>query len=204
LNKKKESITVLRLIKQKFNPLYAGVDEVGRGCLAGKVTVCALILKNNSLNDILNDSKKLSKKQRDILYPKIIEIADYRIVSLDVQEIDRLNILQATLKAMALALDALKPIGAYIDGNKTPKTQIPCEAIIGGDGLVPQISAASIIAKVTRDNDMIELAKHYPEYGFDNHKGYGTKEHLAAIEKYGITPHHRLSFAPIRQACLAF
>ncbi len=191
-------------MKQKFNPLYAGVDEVGRGCLAGKVTVCALILRNDSLNDVLNDSKKLSKKQRDVLYPKILEIADYRIVSLDVQEIDSLNILQATLKAMSLALDALNPIGAYIDGNKTPKTLIPCEAIIGGDGLVPQISAASIIAKVTRDNDMIQLAKEYPEYGFANHKGYGTKEHLAAIAKYGITPHHRLSFAPVRQASLAF
>ena len=184
---------------QKYNSFYAGVDDVGRGCLAGVVTVCALILKDNSLNHLLNDSKKLSKKQREFLYPQILALSDYRIVSLDVHEIDTLNILQATLKAMKLALEALNPVGAYIDGNKSPLTDIPCQAIIGGDGIVPQISAASIIAKVTRDNYMQELGREYPEYGFENHKGYGTKQHLVAIEKYGITPHHRLSFAPVRQ-----
>ena len=189
---------------EQYNPLYAGVDEVGRGCLAGVVTVCALILKNNSLNHLLNDSKKLSKKQREFLYPQILEIADYKIVSLDVPEIDTLNILQATLKAMTLALEALNPISAYIDGNKIPKTHIPCQAIIKGDGKVPQISAASIIAKVTRDNYMNELSQEYPQYGFETHKGYGTKQHLAAIEKYGITPHHRLSFSPVRQMSLVF
>lgn len=189
---------------EKYNPLYAGVDEVGRGCLAGVVTVCALILKDNSLNHLLNDSKKLSQKQREFLYPKIIEISNYKIVSLDVHEIDMLNILQATLKAMRLALESLNPVSAYIDGNKIPKTHIPCEAIIGGDGIVPQISAASIIAKVTRDNYMNALSLEYPEYGFNNHKGYGTKQHLAAIEKYGITPHHRRSFSPVRQTSLVF
>lgn len=189
---------------EKFNPLYAGVDEVGRGCLAGVVTVCALTLKDNSLNDFLNDSKKLSIKQREFLYPQIIAISDYKIISLDVPEIDKLNILQATLKAMKLALEALNPQQAYIDGNKIPHTHIKCQAIIGGDGLVPQISAASIIAKVTRDNYMKELSKHYPEYGFDRHKGYGTKEHLLAIQKYGVTPHHRKSFAPVKAVQLCF
>jgi ribonuclease HII len=187
---------------EKYNPLYAGVDEVGRGCLAGVVTVCALVLKNDSLNYLLNDSKKLSQKQREFLYPQILEISDYKIVSLDVPEIDTLNILQATLKAMTCALESLNPLRAYIDGNKVPKTHIPCEAIIGGDGIVPQISAASIIAKVTRDKYMNELSREYPQYGFENHKGYGTKQHLEAIEKYGITPHHRRSFSPIRQMSL--
>jgi ribonuclease HII len=181
-----------------FNLAYAGVDEVGRGCLAGVVTACALVLKNDTLNNDLNDSKKLSEKKRNFLYPQILEISDYHLVHIDVDEIDTLNILQATLKAMRLALEVLNPVAAYIDGNKTPNTQIPCTAIIGGDGLVPQISAASIIAKVTRDQYMQDLALEYPEYGFENHKGYGTKQHLAAITKYGITPHHRKSFAPIR------
>jgi ribonuclease HII len=192
----------MNIEKNHFNPLFAGVDEVGRGCLAGNVTVCALILKNDSLNHLLNDSKKLSQKNREFLYPQIIAISDYRIVSLGVDDIDTLNILGATLKAMKLALEALDPVGAYIDGNKNPTTHIPCQAIIGGDGIVPQISAASIIAKVTRDNNMIQLAQEYPEYGFDTHKGYGTKQHLAAITNHGITPHHRLSFSPVRQMSL--
>jgi ribonuclease HII len=182
-----------------YNPLFAGVDEVGRGCLAGNVTVCALILRNDSLNHLLNDSKKISQKQREFLYPQILAISDYHIVSLGVDDIDTLNILGATLKAMKLALEALNPVEAYIDGNKTPVTHIPCHAVIGGDGLVPQISAASIIAKVTRDAMMQDLHKEYPDYGFDKHKGYGTKLHLTALAQYGITPHHRKSFAPVRQ-----
>jgi ribonuclease HII len=185
-----------------YNPVFAGIDEVGRGCLAGVVTACALILKNDSLNHLLNDSKKLSEKKREFLYPQIINISDFKIIHIDVIQIDTLNILQATLKAMKLALEALNPVGAYIDGNKIPVTNIPCKAIIGGDGIVSQISAASIIAKVTRDNYMKELAKDYPEYGFEQHKGYGTKQHLAAINKYGITPHHRKSFAPVKQLSL--
>ena len=192
----------MNIQKNQFSPFFAGVDEVGRGCLAGNVTVCALILKDNSLNHLLNDSKKLSQKRREFLYPQIMAISDYRIISLGIDDIDTLNILGATLKAMKLALEALNPVGAYIDGNKIPITHIPCQAIIGGDGIVPQISAASIIAKVTRDNDMIQLSKKYPQYGFDTHKGYGTKQHLAAIQDYGITPHHRLSFSPVRQMSL--
>lgn len=187
-----------------YNFSFAGVDEVGRGCLAGGVTVCALQLKSDSLNDVLQDSKKLSVKKRLELYPKILEISEYRLVTLDPSEIDRLNILGATLMAMKLAVEALNPVGAYIDGNKVPDTIIPSKAIIGGDGIVPQISAASIIAKVTRDQDMIKLAHEYPEFGFEKHKGYGTQQHLEAIAKYGITPYHRKSFAPIKQMELFF
>jgi ribonuclease HII len=185
-----------------YDPVFAGIDEVGRGCLAGVVTACALYLKERSLNHLLNDSKKLSEKQRILLYPQIVHIAEFKIIHIEVAEIDAINILQATLKAMKLALEALNPVGAYVDGNKIPLTHIPCQAIIGGDGIVPQISAASIIAKVTRDNYMKQLATEYPEYGFEQHKGYGTKQHLAAIDKYGITPHHRKSFAPIKQLSL--
>ena len=181
---------------------YAGVDEVGRGCLAGPVTVCALRLNNTSLNHVLMDSKKLSGLKREMLYSKIVEIAEFSIVSLDAAYIDRVNIFQATMQAMREALEKLKPDGAYIDGNKIPNTYISCQAIVGGDGIVPQISAASIIAKVTRDRYMTQLAQEYPEYGFEEHKGYGTKKHLEAIKDYGITSYHRKSFSPIRNYLL--
>lgn len=177
----------------------AGVDEVGRGCWAGSVMVCALILKNDSLNDELKDSKALSQKKREYLFDKIIEIADYKIISYDAPMIDRVNILQATLLGMADALKQLNPDYALIDGHIKPKTDIPCQAIIRGDGLIPVISAASIIAKVTRDAYMRDMSKIYPEYGFENHKGYGTKQHLLALEQYGVTPIHRLSFAPVKK-----
>ena len=181
-----------------YNPQYAGTDEVGRGCLAGPVTVCSLILKSDSLNDRLNDSKKLSAKQRDQLFDDIIQISDYKIISYNIDVIDDLNILWATMKGMKETLESLNPIGAYIDGNRCPETHIPCEAIIQGDGKVPAISAASIIAKVTRDRMMNDYAQQYPEYGFEKNKGYGTKQHLEALKKYGITPIHRKSFAPVR------
>lgn len=192
------------MINNLYHLNYAGVDEVGRGCLAGPVTVCSLILKNDSLNHLLNDSKKLSEKKRDYLFHLISDISEYKIISIEVDQIDAINILQATLLGMRTTLETLNPIGAYIDGNQLPATTIPCETIIGGDGIVPQISAASIIAKVTRDRYMKKLAEEYPQYGFESHKGYGTKQHLDAIEKYGITPHHRKSFSPVRQMCLVF
>ena len=161
------------------------------------VTVCALRLHSTKLDDVLCDSKKLTPQKRESLYEQIIQIADYEIVSLPRDVIDDINILKATLLAMKQALEILNPVGAVIDGNKVPDTHIPCEAIIGGDGRVAAISAASIIAKVTRDRYMVKLGSLYPEYGFESHKGYGTKQHLDALQKYGITPEHRLSFAPV-------
>lgn len=188
--------------KQKiiYPPEIAGVDEVGRGCLAGPVTVCALRLNSTKLDDVLCDSKTLSPQKRESLYEQIIHIADYEIVSLPREVIDNINILQATLLAMKQALEILNPVGAVIDGNKIPNTHIPCEAIIGGDGLIAAISAASIIAKVTRDRYMIKLSALYPNYGFESHKGYGTAQHLKALAQYGITSEHRLSFAPVAHA----
>lgn len=176
----------------------AGVDEVGRGCLAGPVTICSLRLRDDSLNHLLRDSKKLSEKKREMLFEKIIEISDYRMISYPIEIIDKINILQATLLGMKETLEDLNPAYAFIDGNMIPNTHIPCEAIIKGDDLVPAISAASIIAKVTRDNYMKSLDNEYPKYGFGIHKGYGTKAHLEAVKKYGVTPFHRKTFAPIR------
>lgn len=184
--------------------LICGVDEAGRGPLAGSVVAAAVILDPNRQINGLNDSKKLSEKKRDLLYPLIIENAiAYAIAEASVEEIDRLNILQASLLAMSRAVAKLNPMAnkALIDGNKIPpQLIIPAEAIIGGDGLIAEISAASILAKVTRDKQLYELDKLYPEYGFAKHKGYGTKLHLEALAKYGaITGIHRTSFAPIKQ-----
>ena len=186
--------------------IICGVDEAGRGPLAGNVVAAAVVL--DPLKPIigLNDSKKLSEKKREALFIEIIENASaYAIAEASVEEIDSLNILQASLLAMgrAIAKLSITPTKALIDGNKIPKTQIPCEAIIGGDGLIAEISAASILAKVTRDQQLFELDKLYPEYGFASHKGYGTKEHLEAIAKYGpIKGIHRSSFTPIKQLSL--
>lgn len=182
--------------------IICGVDEAGRGPLAGSVVAAAVILNPVSSISGLNDSKKLSEKKREYLFQQIIQHAtSYAIAEADVEEIDSLNILQASLLAMTRAIGKLtiKPDKALIDGNKIPKSDIYCEAIIGGDALIAEISAASILAKVTRDRQLIELDRQYPEYGFARHKGYGTREHLVAIEKYGPIPGiHRTSFAPIR------
>ncbi|MEM6603623.1 MAG: ribonuclease HII [Pseudomonadota bacterium] len=182
-----------------FNKNYAGVDEVGRGCLAGPVTICALVLESDCLNDELTDSKKLSPARREELASQIKTISRYEIISFSSEEIDRYNILRATLMAMTEALNRLKPERAYIDGNKCPHSIVPCEAIIKGDNFVPAISAASILAKVTRDRHMVTLSQKYPAYGFEKHKGYGTQYHLKALAENGITPEHRLSFAPVRK-----
>lgn len=182
--------------------LICGVDEAGRGPLAGNVVAAAVILDPNKLILGLNDSKKLSEKKRNELYQEIITHAlDFAIAEASVAEIDQLNILQASLLAMQRAVNQLKkPSKALIDGNKIPKLSIPAEAIIGGDAIVPEISAASILAKVTRDRQLIILDKLYPEYGFAKHKGYGTKLHMSALAKYGPIPGiHRISFAPVRQ-----
>lgn len=184
--------------------LICGVDEAGRGPLAGNVVAAAVILDPSRPILGLNDSKKLSEKKRDALYQEIIEKAlAYSIAEASVAEIDSLNILQASLLAMRRAIQQLQPQAgkALIDGNKIPQQLIiPAEAIIGGDGLIAEISAASILAKVTRDQQLYELDLLYPEYGFAKHKGYGTKLHLEALAKYGSIPGiHRTSFAPIKQ-----
>ncbi|WP_266159994.1 ribonuclease HII [Dyella silvatica] len=181
----------------------AGVDEAGRGPLAGPLTVAAVIL--DPLRPIagLNDSKKLSEKKREALYPQIIERAlAYCIVVVAPEEIDQLNIFQATMTGMSRAVAGLTPSArtALIDGNKLPK-DLPCpgQAIVGGDALEPAISAASILAKVTRDRLMVALEQTHPGYGFAIHKGYPTPAHLCALKQLGPCPEHRRSFAPVRQ-----
>ena len=179
----------------------AGVDEVGRGPLAGSVVAAAVILPPDFPDIGLRDSKKLSAKKRDHLYDIIMMKATaVSVGQASVAEIDQLNILHASMLAMRRAIMTLTvtPQLVLVDGNRLPKMPYPGQAIIGGDDTVAQISAASIIAKVTRDRAMIELDKQYPLYGFAQHKGYGTKQHLAALKAHGITPEHRLSFAPVK------
>ncbi len=190
------------MINQQGTVFVAGVDEAGRGPLAGPVMAAAVIL--DPLNPIegLRDSKLLTEKKREALFILIQERAlAFGIASADVGEIDQLNILQASLLAMQRAVLALKisPTLALIDGNKAPKLSCETRTIVQGDLLEPAISAASILAKVTRDNVMRMLDNKYPQYGFAKHKGYGTKEHLLAMEQHGITPIHRRSFEPVRR-----
>ncbi len=182
--------------------LVAGVDEAGRGPLAGPLAVAAVILDPVQPIIGLNDSKKLSEKRREMLYPQIIERAlAYCIVLIEPDEIDRLNIFQATMAGMSRAVAGLAPaaIEALIDGNKLPQ-DLPCRgrAIIGGDALEPAISAASILAKVARDRLMVKLDMIHPGYGFAVHKGYPTAAHFAALKRLGPCPQHRCSFAPVR------
>ena len=186
--------------------LVAGVDEAGRGPLAGPVVVAAVILDPVRPIEGLNDSKKLTEKQREALYPLIVERAvAHRIEFVDREEIDALNILQATLAGMRRALCGLSPAARFarIDGNRLPK-DLPCpaEALVGGDGLDPAIMAASILAKVARDRAMVALHAQYPHYGFDRHKGYPSPLHLAALREHGPCPQHRRSFGPVRQSLL--
>lgn len=182
--------------------LIAGVDEAGRGPLAGPVSVAAVILDPARPISGLNDSKKLSEAKREALYPLIVERAlAWRIEFVEADEIDRLNILQATLVGMHRAVSALQPAAVFarIDGNKVPKNMpCPAEALVGGDALEPAIMAASILAKVARDRLMRELHAQWPQYGFDRHMGYPTPEHLAALRAHGPCPLHRRSFAPVR------
>jgi ribonuclease HII len=181
----------------------AGVDEAGRGPLAGPVAVAAVILDPSKPRIRgLDDSKKLTHAKREALYEKIVERAlSYSIVMVMSDEIDRINIFQATMTGMCRALAGLTPNAheAWIDGNALPR-DLPCagRAIIGGDALEPAISAASILAKVTRDRWMVELDRQHPGYGFAEHKGYGTPAHLAALQRLGPCPHHRRSFAPVK------
>lgn len=182
--------------------LECGVDEAGRGPLAGNVYAAAVILDINNPIIGLADSKKLSEKKRESLFAEITAKAlSYSIAVASIAEIDSLNILQATMLAMQRAVSGLHltPTVALIDGNRAPKIGLQCQTIIGGDAIVPAISAASILAKVARDREMLEMDKLYPEYCFKKHKGYGTKEHLLALEKYGPCLIHRKSFAPINK-----
>ncbi|SDX02635.1 RNase HII [Lysobacter enzymogenes] len=182
--------------------LIAGVDEAGRGPLAGPVAVAAVILHPRRRIDGLDDSKKLTETKREALFPLIQERAlAWRIEFVEVEEIDRINIFQATMAGMRRALLALAPQAdlARVDGNHLPKG-LPCpgEALIGGDALEPSIMAASILAKVARDRLMLQLHDTWPQYGFDRHKGYSTAAHLAALRAHGPCPQHRRSFAPVR------
>lgn len=177
--------------------LICGVDEAGRGPLAGPVCAAAVILPYNIDIPGLNDSKKLSDKKRRELFPILCEKAvAYAIAFAQHKEIDEINILQATFLAMERAINGLnmKPDFVLIDGNRTKDFGIPAETVIGGDGKSASIAAASILAKVTRDNYMMEMAEIYPNYGFEIHKGYGTKAHYASIIENGPSPIHRISF----------
>jgi len=184
--------------------LVAGVDEAGRGPLAGPVCVAAVILDPARAIDGLNDSKQLSEKRREALYPLIIERAlAWRIEFVEADEIDALNILQATMTGMRRALAALTPQAghALIDGNRVPDALCcAATAIVGGDASEPSIMAASILAKVARDARMRDLHAHYPQYGFDRHKGYPSALHREALQRHGPCPQHRRSFAPVRAA----
>ena len=177
--------------------LLCGVDEAGRGPLAGPVCAAAVMLPQNCLIEGLNDSKKLSEKKRDALYDEILNRAvSYGIAFATVEEIEEHNILGATFLAMNRAIARLdpKPELALIDGNRCTGIQIPSRCIVGGDGKCADIAAASVLAKVTRDRYMLQMAEQYPEYGFEKHKGYGTKAHYAAIREHGPSPIHRPSF----------
>ena len=183
--------------------IVCGVDEAGRGPLAGPVVAAAVILDPKRRIRGLDDSKALSAKKREALYEKIVERSlSYCVASASVEEIDRLNILHATMLAMKRAVEGLSltPTLARIDGNRCPELSVRSEAVIGGDALVPAISAASILAKVTRDRMLLELHARFPAYGFDAHAGYGTPQHLAALAEHGPCEHHRRSFAPVRAA----
>jgi len=183
--------------------LVAGVDEAGRGPLAGSVVAAAVILDPSKPIEGLNDSKKLSEKNRRRLFWEIQTNAlSWSIAEASVAEIDKLNILQASMLAMKRAVESLSelPELVLVDGNRNPEVQIECRAIVGGDALEPAISAASILAKVFRDQQMLEFHQQYPQYGFDRHKGYPTKLHMEKLRVHGPTEIHRRSFAPVQQA----
>jgi ribonuclease HII len=185
--------------------LVAGVDEAGRGPLAGPVVAAAVILDDAKRIKGLNDSKQLSPARRERLFDEIRAHAlAFCVAEATVAEIDTLNILQATMLAMKRAVEGLRlpPHQVLVDGNRLPHLRIRAEAIVGGDGLVASIAAASILAKVTRDRICVEHEQHYPKYGFGTHKGYGTAAHLAALDEHGPCDWHRRSFAPVRVAAL--
>lgn len=189
--------------KKTYPALTAGVDEAGRGPLVGSVFAAAVILPPDFQLPGLTDSKKLSEKKRDQFAEMIRqEACAWHIASATVAEIAELNILHATMLAMKRAIEGLSVTPEYIliDGNRIPKhLTISAEAIVKGDSKIPAISAASVLAKTARDAEMYALAERYPQYGFDQHKGYGTVQHLQALAQYGVLPEHRQDFAPVRE-----
>lgn len=190
------------LFGKEVTNIVAGVDEVGRGPLIGSVVAAACILPAEYDLQGLTDSKKLSEVKRENLATAIKQQAlAWSIAEASPKEIDEINILQASLLAMKRAVESLslQPELVLVDGNKLPKWSFNARAIVGGDGIEPAISAASIIAKVYRDNDMVALSEKHPEYGFEKHKGYPTKQHMQALEEFGVLPEHRTSFAPVKR-----
>jgi ribonuclease HII len=184
----------------------AGVDEAGRGPLVGNVVAAAVILDRENPVAGLTDSKKLSAVRREKLAEQIRECAvAWSVISIDAREIDRINILQATLLAMKQAVEQLPipPQHVFIDGNRCPDIELPATAVVKGDTRVAEISAASILAKVERDAQMLVLHESYPQYGFDKHKGYPTASHMEALAEYGPCPEHRQSYRPVREALQA-
>ncbi len=183
--------------------LEAGVDEAGRGPLAGPVVVAAVILPDIYELPWLDDSKKLTEKRREHLLPQIENQAiAFSVEFVDADEIDRVNILQATMNGMQRAVHKLRPIPqrVMIDGNRAPSMNCEVKTVIGGDGLIASISAASVLAKVYRDRFMLSMHELYPDYGFDRHKGYPTAYHLDRLRAFGPCPIHRSTFAPVRKA----
>jgi len=185
----------------------AGVDEAGRGPLVGSVVAAAVILDPNNPIEGLNDSKKLTEKKREKLFIEIQEKAlAWAIAEASAAEIDEHNILQASLLAMRRAVEALpvQPEHVLVDGNKVPQgLRMSCDAVVGGDALHAEISAASILAKVTRDHQMIEMDQKHPQFGFAKHKGYPTKAHFEAIALHGVIDEHRRSFGPVKKVIAA-
>ncbi len=181
----------------------AGVDEAGRGPLAGPVVAAACILPENFFLEHIDDSKKLTSQQREEMFQILVNHPEvqYGIGIMEAFIIDQINILQATLQAMADAIGQMnqKPDFVLVDGNKTPSISIPCQAVVQGDTLSQCIMAAAILAKVTRDRQMAEYDKQYPQYGFSSHKGYPTPEHLAALDHWGPSPIHRQSYEPVKK-----
>lgn len=185
-------------LQRRFGGLIAGVDEAGRGPWAGPVVAAAVIFHGKPPSGI-NDSKQLLPETRERLYARIMRCAHVGVGIVEVEVIDGINIYHATHLAMTKAIESLpvSPCAALIDGNRCPKLEIPAEPLVGGDALSTSVAAASIIAKVTRDRLMRELAASFPVYAWESNKGYGTRQHALALAEHGVSPHHRRSFAPV-------
>lgn len=188
-------------IEDSLGNIVAGIDEAGRGPWAGPVVAAAVILDRNNVPSGINDSKKVNAKNRERLFEEIVSCSRVGVGIIDVETIDKLNILNATKAAMSMAIEKIGALPEYalVDGNQLPRLSCKAQAVIKGDQKSLSIAAASIIAKVTRDRLMCELAEKFPQYGWNRNFGYGTSAHIEALNKYGITVHHRRSFAPIRE-----